>query len=74
MYIEDVINSNSNIVKCVASSRDPITGEPKHEYDSITTLITSADGEDRRLQVMLLLSQANPTGLSNVRCCFPKWY
>lgn len=53
LYIENVINENSNYIKCVAGT-------------AVENLITSSDAEDRRLQVMLQLSQSNPIGVNNI--------
>lgn len=66
LFIEDVINSNSDLIRCVASTRDSLTGEPKGEFPSVTKMISDADAEDRRLQVMLMLSSSSITGTSNV--------
>lgn len=63
IFIEDVINDNSNIVRCVASTKDPVTEEPNAEFPAVTALV---DSEDKRLQVMLMLSTYTPLGTSNI--------
>lgn len=63
IFIEDVINDNSNLIRCVASSRDPVTDEPNAEFPAVTRLI---DDEDKRLQVMLMMSTYTPVGTTNV--------
>lgn len=63
IFIEEVINDNSNLVRCVASSRDPITDEPNAEFPAVTRLI---EDENKRLQVMLMLSSYTPVGTTNI--------
>jgi len=63
IFIEDVINDNSNLIRCVASTKDPVTDEVNVEFPSVTKLI---DSEDKRLQVMLMLSTYTPLGTSNI--------
>ena len=63
IFIEDVINDNSNLVRCVATTKDPVTDEPNAEFPCVTQLV---DDEDKRLQVMLLLSTYTPVGTQNV--------
>ena len=53
MYIEDVINTRSEIVRVKSAQ-------------AVEKLITDVDAEDRRLQVMLLLSQSNPISTNNI--------
>jgi len=66
LFIEDVINSNSDFIRCIATTKDATTGEPKSEYPAITKMITDSDAVDRRLQVLLLLSKSNPVGTTNI--------
>lgn len=63
IFIEDVINDNSNLIRCVASTKDPVTDEPNAEFAAVTKLV---DNEDKRLQVMLMLSTYTPLGTSNI--------
>lgn len=63
VFIEDVINDNSNLIRCIASTKDPITEEVNAEFPTVTKLIES---ENKRLQVMLMLSTFTPVGTSNV--------
>lgn len=63
IFIEDVINDNSNLIRCVASTKDPVTDEPNAEFPAVTKLV---DSEDKRLQVMLMLSTYTPVGTTNV--------
>ena len=63
IFIEDVINDNSNLIRCVASTKDPVTDEPNAEFPAVTKLV---DSEDKRLQVMLMLSSYTPVGTSNI--------
>jgi hypothetical protein len=53
MYIEDVINNNSDYIRCVAGV-------------SIEDLVSGAEAEDKRLQVTLLMSEAGPIGTQNI--------
>lgn len=53
LYIEDVINQNSNYVRCRAGM-------------GVEELITGTDAQDKRLQVMLELSDVGVLGLNNV--------
>jgi len=53
LYIEDMINETSDFIRC----KTALANEK---------LITSPDAEDRRLQVMLLFSQANPIATTNI--------
>lgn len=63
IFIEEVINDNSNLVRCVATTKDPVTDEPNAEFPCVTQLV---DDEDKRLQVMLLLSTYTPVGTQNI--------
>ena len=63
IFIEDVINDNSNLIRCVATTKDPVTDEPNAEFEAVTKLV---DSEDKRLQVMLMLSTYTPVGTTNV--------
>ncbi len=61
MFIEEVINSNSDLIRCKASNT-LASGEPGTEFSVVTDLIdstSSTDAQDRRLQVMNLLSASN---------------
>jgi hypothetical protein len=53
LYIEDVINEESELMRCKSAA-------------AADELITSTDAEDRRLQVMLALSTVSPLGTNNV--------
>ncbi len=53
LYIEDIINESSDLIRC----KSALAAEK---------LVTDDDAEDRRLQVMLLLSQANPISTTNI--------
>jgi len=63
IFIEDVINDNSNLVRCICSTRDPITDEPNAEFAAVSKLV---DDEDKRLQIMLMLTAYTPIGLTNI--------
>lgn len=62
IFIETIINDNSNLIRCMASTRDPITDEPNAEFPAVEKLIES---ENKRLQVMLALSAYKPYNLPN---------
>ena len=66
LFIEEVINKNSDLVRSVATMKDAVTGEPAGEFPAVTKMISAADAENRRLQVMLMLSQSSPLGTTNV--------
>ena len=66
LFIEDVINTESDLIRCVASTRDAVTGEPKGEFPAITKMMDSSDAELRRLQVMLMLTNSALVGTVNV--------
>ena len=53
LYIEDIINESSDFIRC----KSALASEK---------LVTDIDAEDRRLQVMLLLSQSNPIATTNI--------
>lgn len=53
MYIEDVINNNSDYIRCIAGV-------------SVEDLVSGAEAEDKRLQVTLLMSEAGPIGTQNI--------
>lgn len=53
IYIEDVVNRNSNYIRVVSGS----------QVDDLSSVVT---GEKKRLQVMTLLLQENPVGMNNI--------
>lgn len=66
LYIEEVINSESNFIRCVASIKDPVTDEPNSEFPAVNRLISSANSEQKRLQIMLMFSPYTPIGTQNI--------
>jgi len=66
LYIEDVINSESNFIRCIASKKDPITEEPNQEFPVINKMVSSPDSEQKRLQIMLMFAAYPPLGTENV--------
>lgn len=64
LYIDDVINDRSNLIRCVSSVKSE-DGTINTDFPSITELMTAEDSEKRRLQVMLMLSAYTPLGTSN---------
>lgn len=65
MYIEDIINDNSNLIRCISSTKSE-NGDINTNYPSIEKLITSEDSENLRLQVLLMFTSYTPVGTSNV--------
>ena len=63
IFIEDVINDNSNLIRCIASTKDPVTDEPNAEFPAVSKIV---DSEDKRLQVMLMFSTYTPVGTTNI--------
>ncbi len=53
LYIEDIINARSDFIRVISGQ-------------AVEKLITDTDNEDRRLQVMLLLSQTTPINTNNI--------
>lgn len=53
IYIEDIINEESDFVRCKSAM-------------AVENLITAVDSEDNRLQVMLLLSESVPIATNNI--------
>ncbi len=53
MYIEDIINNESQYINCIAA-------------EGVEALVSDTDAENKRLQVTLLLSDSGPIGTSNI--------
>ena len=66
IYIEDVINDRSNLIRCYSTIKNSQTGEINSLFKSVETLMTGDDAENRRLQVMLMLSSYSPVGTKNI--------
>lgn len=64
LYIDDVINDNSNLIRCVSSIQGE-TGDINVDFPSMEKLMTASDAEKRRLQIMLMLSSYTPVGTTN---------
>lgn len=71
LYIEDVINDNSNLIRCVSTQKNE-SGDINTPFPSVDKITKSEDSEDRRLQVMLLLSTYTPVGTNSVVSSTPK--
>ena len=77
IFIEDVINDNSNLIRCIATTKDAVTGEPNAEFGPVSELVGDPTddmdaetarqiAEDKRLQVMLMLTTSGIVGSDNV--------